>query len=334
MPNSAISATKAPRSRIWIRMATLPRSNRLRLDLARERQRRALADPRLFLGERKDPPARLDLVGKVAQHLNLDAHPLSGARLHPRRGAALRGLGGDVGYVDGNDHGRHPALALTAPPEVHDEARTVFAQDLLHPANGVAVAIEQETDAAQERHILGAVIAPAPAPLHGFELCELALPEAQHVLRDRQFFCNFADGAKRLGRLVHPSSSPAIKSRRYAYSAAFLRDSASLMRCFMMLLARNTSTRRGVIGTSWPVLGLRPMRCPLSRIPNDPNEDNFTVSPRSRLAMISRSTSSTISADSLRGRPTFWNTASAKSARVSVFPLIATLPQSRDYSRC
>lgn len=29
---------------------------------------------------------------------------------------------------------------------------------------------------------------------------------------------------------------------------------------FMMLLARKTSTRRGVIGTSWPVFGLRPTR--------------------------------------------------------------------------
>src|SRR6478672_8026970 len=57
-------------------------------------------------------------------------------------------------------------------------------------------------------------------------------------------------------------------------------------------------------------------------MPKEPNEESFTLCPRSRLATISRSTSSTISADSLRGNPTFRNTASARSARVNVFPLI------------
>ena len=45
----------------------------------------------------------------------------------------------------------------------------------------------------------------------------------------------------------------------------------------MMLLGRNTSTRRGVIGTSWPVLGLRPTRWPFWRMPKEPNEDSLTV---------------------------------------------------------
>ena len=51
------------------------------------------------------------------------------------------------------------------------------------------------------------------------------------------------------------------------------------MRCFMMLLGRNTSTRRGVIGTSWPVLGLRPTRSPFWRMPKEPKEESFTDSP-------------------------------------------------------
>jgi hypothetical protein len=80
----------------------------------------------------------------------------------------------------------------------------VLAEDLLHAANGVAVAIKQEADAAQEGHVLGPVIAPASAALHGLELRELALPEAQDVLRDRKLFGNLADGAKRLRRLIHP----------------------------------------------------------------------------------------------------------------------------------
>ena len=49
------------------------------------------------------------------------------------------------------------------------------------------------------------------------------------------------------------------------------------MRCFMMLLGRNTSTRRGVIGTSSPVFGLRPTRWPFWRMPKEPNEESFTV---------------------------------------------------------
>ena len=62
-------------------------------------------------------------------------------------------------------------------------------------------------------------------------------------------------------------------------------------------------TRRGVIGTSIPVLGLRPIRSPLARTTKEPNEDSFTVSPRTMAAEISWSTISTSSADSLRARP-------------------------------
>ena len=43
-----------------------------------------------------------------------------------------------------------------------------------------------------------------------------------------------------------------------------------------------TITRRGSIGTSTPVFGLRPTRSPLLRTMNEPNEDSFTVSPRSQ----------------------------------------------------
>lgn len=47
------------------------------------------------------------------------------------------------------------------------------------------------------------------------------------------------------------------------YSAALgRRDRPELIRSFMMLLGRNTKTLRGVMGTSLPVLGFRPMRSP------------------------------------------------------------------------
>ena len=67
-----------------------------------------------------------------------------------------------------------------------------------------------------------------------------------------------------------------------------------------------TITRRGEIGTSLPVLGLRPIRWPFLRTTKDPKEDSFTVSPRSRQSVISLSTNSTSVADSVRDSPTFW----------------------------
>src|ERR1035437_6438532 len=79
-----------------------------------------------------------------------------------------------------------------------------------------------------------------------------------------------------------------------------------LMRCLRIADGLNTITRRGEIGTSLPVLGFRPIRWPFLRTTNEPNEDNFTVSPRSRQSVISLSTNSTSEADSVRERPTFW----------------------------
>ena len=51
------------------------------------------------------------------------------------------------------------------------------------------------------------------------------------------------------------------------------------MRCLRIADGLNTITRRGEIGTSVPVFGLRPMRWPFLRTMNEPNDDNFTVSP-------------------------------------------------------
>src|SRR5579864_9031356 len=75
-----------------------------------------------------------------------------------------------------------------------------------------------------------------------------------------------------------------------------------LMRCLRIAEGLNTITRRGEIGTSLPVLGFRPTRCPFLRTTKEPNDDNFTVSPRSRQSVISLSTSSTRVADSVRDR--------------------------------
>src|SRR3712207_9365089 len=76
------------------------------------------------------------------------------------------------------------------------------------------------------------------------------------------------------------------------------------------------------MGTSTPVFGLRPTRSPLLRTMNEPKEESFTVSPAARLSQISARTRSTSSADSVRERPTFWYTASLRSALVIVLPAI------------
>src|SRR5215468_3220450 len=117
-------------------------------------------------------------------------------------------------------------------------------------------------------------------------------------------------------------------SREFRY---FRASESVLMRCLRIADGLNTITRRGEIGTSVPVFGFRPIRWPFLRTTNEPNDESFTVSPRSRQSVISFSTSSTSAEDSVRDRPTFWYTASHKSARVTVFPVIAQ-PQSRQRS--
>src|SRR5262245_29802488 len=96
-------------------------------------------------------------------------------------------------------------------------------------------------------------------------------------------------------------------TRFYATTLVFQLGSAAplLMRCFRIADGLNTITRLGEIGTSFPVFGFRPMRWPFLRTTKEPNDDNFTVSPRSRQSVISLSTNSTKDADSVRERPTF-----------------------------
>jgi hypothetical protein len=74
---------------------------------------------------------------------------------------------------------------------------------------------------------------------------------------------------------------------------------------FIIAEALKTATRRGKIGTSTPVFGFRPMRWPVSRTVNDPNDDNFTVSHRAMVSAISFNTRSTKADDSVRVNPSF-----------------------------
>jgi hypothetical protein len=85
---------------------------------------------------------------------------------------------------------------------------------------------------------------------------------------------------------------------------------AHATRSFMMCEGRKLSTRRGWIGTSSPVLGLRPIRAPFCRTEKVPKDEIFTVSPATSASDMCCRTLSTSWADSLRDRPTSRNTAS------------------------
>jgi hypothetical protein len=95
------------------------------------------------------------------------------------------------------------------------------------------------------------------------------------------------------------------------------------MRGFMTADGLNIVTRRGGIGTSFPVFGLRPIGLFFLRTTNEPNNLSFTVSPRSRQSVIALMTCSTSAADSACDKPAARWTASYRSARPPqpAFPL-------------
>src|SRR6266705_2194727 len=113
-----------------------------------------------------------------------------------------------------------------------------------------------------------------------------------------------------------PNSSP---PRLYSLAPS----DRELIRCLRTADGLNTITRRGEIGTSLPVFGLRPIRWPFLRTTNEPKEESITVSPCSRQSVISLKNSSTSAADSVRDNPTFLWTASYRSARVTVLSIMA-----------
>src|SRR5215468_2562806 len=92
---------------------------------------------------------------------------------------------------------------------------------------------------------------------------------SEHMLLGAPLVRDFTDVAKCPHRL-RQGTPRSISQGGFDYSAARRRASPALMRSFMILLGRKTRTRRGVIGTSCPVLGLRPTRSPFWRMLNDP----------------------------------------------------------------
>src|SRR5579863_1569509 len=194
-------------------------------------------------------------------------------------------------------------LSPAAPDRLH-EARALLAQNALHAPDRVALTVEQVANAAQEIDVFGTIEASSSAPLHRSDLRESAFPETQHMLRHIDLVGNFANGAECPRRLVHWPVPAKISAHSRHYGVA-CPSASELIRCLRIADGLNTITRRGEIGTSLPVFGLRPIRWPFLRTTNEPNDDSFTVSPRSRQSVISLSTSSTRVADSVRDRPTF-----------------------------
>src|SRR4029077_21232205 len=199
-------------------------------------------------------------------------------------------------------------LLSPGPPDVLHEGDAFFAQDALYATNGVALAVEKVSHAVQQVDVVGPVVAPPAAPFQRPDLREAAFPEAQDMLRNVDLLGHLADRAECVRRLFQFPRSPIVtrSSRDRHLPASLLPSGSELIRCLRMAESLDPMTRRGAIGTSLPVLGLRPMRWPFLRTTNEPNDDSFTVSPRSRQSVISLSTSSTSVADSVRDKPTFW----------------------------
>ena len=177
-----------------------------------------------------------------------------------------------------------PRAALLTRP-----GRALLAQQLLHPFDRVAFAVEKLLDRAQEFDVVGPIVAPAAAALERLDLRKSCFPEAQHVLRQLHVFGDFADRAESFGALVHGVSLASPRPRSPSAGALTSAGSA-LIRDFNTLDGLKTITRRGRIGTSTPVFGLRPMRWPFERTTKEPNEDSFTVSPRAAASQISSRT--------------------------------------------
>ena len=105
---------------------------------------------------------------------------------------------------------------------------------------------------------------------------------------------------------------------RTIYNRVSLIYSFGFIRCLSFPDGLNVNIRRAGIGVGCPVLGLRPIRDPLSRTTKVPNEAICTSSPRSRQVVISARTCSTIAVAFARDKRRSRRTASTRSARVTV----------------
>src|SRR5262245_10460625 len=95
-------------------------------------------------------------------------------------------------------------------PDALHEAHALLAQQTLHAADGVALAIKQMANSAQQVDVVGTVVTPPAAALHRPDLAETALPEPQHVLRDVELLRHFADGPECVRCFLHRRAAPPV----------------------------------------------------------------------------------------------------------------------------
>src|SRR5262249_26519242 len=94
-------------------------------------------------------------------------------------------------------------LRCTCLPDILHETMSLLAQQPLHPANRIALAIKKMTNTAEQIDVLWSIITAAAAALHWPDLVKTALPEPQDVLRNIQLFRDLADGAECVGGFIH-----------------------------------------------------------------------------------------------------------------------------------
>ncbi|CAH1676285.1 hypothetical protein CHELA20_51470 [Hyphomicrobiales bacterium] len=88
-------------------------------------------------------------------------------------------------------------------PDLLDEAHAFLLQDALDTLDRVAFTVQQMADTAKKLDIIGAIVASPTTTLERLDLCETRFPETQDVLRNVEFFPDFADGAKGVWAFVH-----------------------------------------------------------------------------------------------------------------------------------
>jgi hypothetical protein len=128
------------------------------------------------------------------------------------------------------------------------------------------------------------------------------------VLRDVQFVRHLADRAKRISGFAGAGAAIRVVGRRAGARVGWV-DAATLAgmpftASRSIWLGRKTSTRRGMIGTSTPVFGLRPTRRPFCRTENVPKPLILTDLPTVNASAIRLNIDSRRSADSFRDSPT------------------------------
>ena len=116
-------------------------------------------------------------------------------------------------------------------------------KQLLNAADGVALLVEEPIDPLGKLHVRWPIISPIAGALQRLQLRKLRFPIAQDVLGDPGLNREFANR---------------LESARGFLDGCHCRYFAILSR--RIWLARNVITRRGAIGTSIPVFGLRPIR--------------------------------------------------------------------------